>query len=249
MKKLYIFCLVLLCMASPMYAKSLQTTEDTILIPYLGSESVLVPSGTKLITIMDDTFKNNGKECYLVNYDGKPRYVPTDVVTKYDGKSSEAAAVKSEDTVPVSEKSDLSDTDLSARIEELEQRICALEEIVSRLDKASTTESPVVQTGDAVTLATGTWIVGEDISAGKYNITCPSGEVSLKLYDSYEIRKQKDYSYFERYNISSQSYYDEMKALLGESVSTIYSVQANNVRLENGNCIFSEGTAVFAPVK
>lgn len=140
--------------------------------------------------------------------------------------------------------------DLLARISALEERVAVLE---SMLDVSSEQTEALPPAADALTLSAGTYIVGEDIPAGKYNLTCNSGSGSVKIYDNYETRRSGDYNYFEDYTICSQEYMDYIGSALGEdylqTVASLYTLEAKNVRLEAPNCVFIDGTnIIFTPV-
>lgn len=142
---------------------------------------------------------------------------------------------------------------LEAKVIELEARISALEG--NDAEKIETQdENSEMTTTDSITLTTGTWIVGEDLPAGKYNLASPDGESHIKMYDNYDARKAREYSYFEDYTLVNQEYLDSVINMFGESyintISGLYTVQANNVRLEDNNCIYIEGPGVlFTPAQ
>ncbi len=147
-----------------------------------------------------------------------------------------------------------SESDLEARVAALEARVAELEAILSG-SSAGTVEdgSPsLAPATEPITLGTGTWIVGEDIPAGKYNIVCEDGYGSVKLYNDYETRKAKDYDYFESYLLMSESYLEITRSQLGDdfasSLMGMYTFEVNNVRLEDGNCIYNDSVTVdFIP--
>lgn len=145
------------------------------------------------------------------------------------------------------------DADYEARIAELERRVAALEE---KLGIASQEGSQAAETLPAATepvlLGVGTWIVGEDIPAGKYNLTSPDGTAYVKIYKSYDDRISDEYDYFESYDVTSQDYIDALLDASGgenaELYASLYNPSASNIRLEDGFCLFIEdATAEFTP--
>ena len=138
--------------------------------------------------------------------------------------------------------------ELIARIEELEERVSALETL---LGGSAEQMQPAT---DEITLSSGTYIIGEDMPAGKYNLSCADGTSEIKFYNDYQSRKSDEYSYFENYNMASQAYIDYITDTLGEeyvqNLSALYATVVNNVRLEEPNCIYIDGSNVtFTPVQ
>lgn len=138
--------------------------------------------------------------------------------------------------------------ELIARIEALEERVSALETLLG----GSTEQIPTAT--DEITLSSGTYIIGEDMPAGKYNLSCADGTSEINFYNDYQSRKSDEYSYFEHYNLASQAYIDYMTITLGEAyvqnLSSLYTTEVNNIRLEEPNCIYIDGSSViFTPVQ
>jgi len=150
-----------------------------------------------------------------------------------------------------------SDTDLEARVAALEERVAALEALLgaSGTDSAETPAESQEATAAAeeVTLGIGTWIVGEDIVSGKYNLTSPDGTAGIKIYKSYDDRIN-DEIWIENYDITSQAYLDALLAAAGgeneELYRSMYPTLASNVRLEDGFCLYIEDASVtFTPAQ
>lgn len=131
--------------------------------------------------------------------------------------------------------------DLEARVEALEQRVAALEQLLS-------VQAP--EEAEQTTLAVGTWIVGEDINAGKYNLTCDEGSTVCYVYKSLDD-KLNDEVWDEIYSASSQAFIDavaETMPELTEQLASMYSTEVFNIYLTDGQCIEVEGSAaVFTP--
>ncbi len=125
--------------------------------------------------------------------------------------------------------------DYSEKITELEARIEALE---SLLYSSDTIEKTTQNAGDDIILDSGTWIVGEDISPNKYDIECIDGNGSIKFYESYSTRKEKNYNYFEVYYMAAS-----------DNIMADHNIQtAHNIMLQKGNCIYIDSMSVkFIP--
>lgn len=142
-----------------------------------------------------------------------------------------------------------SDEDVLARIEALEQRVTALENMLSSSDE---TETPLT-TGEVITLDVGTWIVGNDISAGKYNLTCANDAGSVcYVYKSLDD-KLNDEIWADMYSVSTEAYKnmyaesfkdsDSLDVMLDMIQTIIY-----NVYLQDGQCVVIEGAPMtFTP--
>ena len=142
-----------------------------------------------------------------------------------------------------------SDEDVLARIEALEQRVTALENMLSSSDE---TETPLT-TGEVITLDVGTWIVGDDISAGKYNLTCANDAGSVcYVYKSLDD-KLNDEIWADMYSVSTEAYKnmyaesfkdsDSLDVMLDMIQTIIY-----NVYLQDGQCVVIEGAPMtFTP--
>ena len=147
-----------------------------------------------------------------------------------------------------------SDADYEARIAALERRVAILEEKLGiTSDGGLQSEESLPAATDTVSLGIGTWIVGEDIPAGKYDLTSPDGTAFVKIYKSYEDRVNEEYSYFESYDVTSQAYIDALLEASGgenaELYASLYHPSASNIRLEDGYCLYiEEATADFTPV-
>ena len=149
-----------------------------------------------------------------------------------------------------------SDADYEARIADLERRVAALEEKlgISSQEEAQTEAASLPAATEPVSLGIGTWIVGEDIPAGKYNLTSPDGTSYIKIYKSYDDRAAEEYSYFEDYSVTSQAYLDALLEASGgenkELYTSMYPTTASNIRLEDGYCLYiEEATADFTPAE
>lgn len=144
------------------------------------------------------------------------------------------------------------DEDLLARIEALEERVAALEALHAgsiQGDQAQT----AVATGDPITLEVGTWIVGEDIPAGRYNLTSATDAgAQCMVYKSLD-EKMNDGIFDDYYSVSTDAY-KEMYASLFEDQeglsATLDSMPTEifNVYLSDGQCLEIEGSAlIFSP--
>lgn len=143
------------------------------------------------------------------------------------------------------------DEDLLRRIDDLEERVSLLEILVGVDLPGENTQAEADQPdqSDQVVLAVGTWIVGEDFPAGKYTVTCTDGSGMLYFYNSYEDRKENEYSYSETYYMGSSAFvesvvktYENLGSDGLEAIKSMYTTEINNVRLEDGNCIYSEAS-------
>jgi len=108
------------------------------------------------------------------------------------------------------------------------------------------TEEETVQVPDTVTLTPGTYIVGEDLPAGKYDMECVSGLGTVDLYKDYETRMTKDYDTIETYLMTTEAYFDAVD-IPGYDMSTLkslYTFSVKNVRLADGNCIYVDTITV-----
>lgn len=135
------------------------------------------------------------------------------------------------------------EAELLARIEALELRVSQLEALLSEGD-VSAEEQQDVSARDGIELETGTWIVGEDIPAGKYDMTCTSGAGSVYFYNSYEEMKAEKYSFTETYYMGSEAQRIRFKDS-EEKYYSIFTRIVNNIRLEDGNCVNSEAPAIL----
>lgn len=138
-----------------------------------------------------------------------------------------------------------SESELLIRIEALEERISVLESLlgISDVQQEETESAEIVESaGTNITLGTGTWIVGEDIPAGKYKIVCQDGTSTIKIYNSYEDRVNKSYSYVEDYMMSNEEYIERTFSMLGEDTvntyKSLYVFEVNNVYLSDGMCLY-----------
>ena len=146
-----------------------------------------------------------------------------------------------------------SELSLEQRVSDLEQRIEILEQMLGVSTEEITqndTEAPndVTPAADAIALSTGTWIVGEDIAPGKYNLTCPTGSTTVYLYNSYEEKREDIYNCTEMYNMASESYIQSSVSSASEDLAylyeSIYSTLVSNVRLDDGMCIYIDGGTI-----
>lgn len=95
---------------------------------------------------------------------------------------------------------------LNARIEALEERVTQLE---SKLEVQKTNDvSSDTTSSESSVLNPGVSIVGEDISAGKYNFSVTKSFGTIYTYDSYDKYKENQYSFNEMYPLASQEYLD-----------------------------------------
>lgn len=85
-------------------------------------------------------------------------------------------------------------------------------------------------------LNVGIYIVGDDIESGKYDFTAIRGSGSIKIYNSYDEYLSDIYGFdaFADYDMKEK---DASVGLLNED---IYSQSINNIRLEDGQCLFIE---------
>ena len=142
------------------------------------------------------------------------------------------------------------------RIADLERRVAELERIVAELTGGSDAAEVVLPTGEPIELGTGTWIVGEDIPEGKYNLTCDSGYATVYFYPSLQSRQDEEYSFTEMYLIASDAFLESARSTYAEystedaidSLLSMYATTINNVYVYDGNCIYVEnGSCTFVP--
>ena len=136
------------------------------------------------------------------------------------------------------------EAELLARIEALEQRVAQLEALIvggKTIPESSTEQITEVK---EITLATGTWIVGEDLPAGKYYVECTSGYGSVLFYSSLEARQSDEYNYFEGNVLVSKALSEKLGEQSEDGTST-HITEINNVRLEDGNCIYTDAPTVM----
>ena len=140
------------------------------------------------------------------------------------------------------------EAELLARIEALELRVSQLEELLgANLCTVEPAETPASSSYGSIELAAGTWVVGEDLPAGKYNLTCSSGSGSVCFYKSLEQKERERFDYDYEYFMGSQEEIDEKAEKY--NITNFYTAEVNNIRLEDGNCIYSEApTIVLTPV-
>lgn len=140
------------------------------------------------------------------------------------------------------------------KIAELEARIAALE---ARLDalEGKPAELPVNAAGEPFSLGVGTFIVGEDLPEGKYNVICGEGTAVVTLFQDLATKEESDYMYKERYDLASKSYLDSLASTYAEIgmdseiITSIWTEEVNNFRVYAGNCIVIEDNGVtFTPV-
>ena len=133
-----------------------------------------------------------------------------------------------------------SESDLEARIAALEERVAALE-----LQIGTQSDNVTEPNGNMVTLGVGNWIVGDDIEAGKYNITCPSGIGSVEIYESLEEEEAEGH-FKDLFVVYSPSEIDNMKEFLGEdSISEgMYPTVINNIYFNDGYCLKIENATL-----
>lgn len=141
------------------------------------------------------------------------------------------------------------DADLLARIEALEERVTALEALLS----SSSGSAETVQTGEPVTLEVGTWIVGEDIPAGKYNLTCATDAGAMcTVYKSLEDKLNQT-GMTDLYSISTEAYKEMYASLFDDDEglsATLDSLQTEifNAYISDGQCLEIEGGSItFTP--
>ena len=89
---------------------------------------------------------------------------------------------------------------------------------------------------DEKILSVGTYIVGEDISVGKYDFTAITGSGSVKLYNSYDEYLEDEYGIhaFEDYDMKEEN------ASVGMLNEDVYTESVNNIRLDDGQCLVIE---------
>ena len=140
--------------------------------------------------------------------------------------------------------------DLEARISALEERVAVLEALI--LGESSEQETEV-STGESVTLEVGTWVVGEDIPAGKYNLTCTNDAGSVCYVYASLDDKLKDEFYKDFYSVSTEAYKKQYAELFSddENINVILdSLQTviYNVYLQDGQCLVIDGASMtFTP--
>lgn len=139
--------------------------------------------------------------------------------------------------------------EMQEKIVELEERIAALEDLLLNGDGgiSSETEDNSADASRLSTLNPGVYIVGEDIISGKYDFTVKNGIGVIYVYDNYEVYKEDQYGFNEMYQIASQDYLDGIAQ--NEDVGFIASMmssKADNVRLEDGMCMYLDSVTVEA---
>ena len=155
------------------------------------------------------------------------------------------------------------DQDLISRIEALEKENKLLKERVYRLE-SSVFEEEIKGMVDAingweseseeetgVTLYSGTYVVGEDLDAGKYNIKIEDGVGTMYIFPSYDIYVSSNKGLLEALSyqyVASDEYIQGLKD--SEYISTmasIYTSNISNIRLTDGVCVVLDTvTATFS---
>lgn len=85
-------------------------------------------------------------------------------------------------------------------------------------------------------LNTGIYIIGEDLIAGKYDLTAIKGSGSVKIYNSYDEYLEDEYGVyaFADYDMKEEN------ASVGMLNEDVYSQTISNIRLEDGQCLIIE---------
>lgn len=143
------------------------------------------------------------------------------------------------------------DDDILARIEALEQQVADLQaqiDALSGISSNTTTDESSPAPGESITLEVGTWVVGDDIPAGKYNITCSNDAgAMIYVYKSLDD-KLNDELFSDIYSVTSEAakaafadlYDDNPSAdVLLDSMNTV----VYNVYLIDGQCLKIDGSA------
>lgn len=138
------------------------------------------------------------------------------------------------------------DAELLSRIKALEERVARLEVLVSGPESKTTTAQSEAE--DAITLNPGTWIVGEDIPAGRYNLTSSSdGGAMCYVYESLDDKLSGEL-WDDFYSLSTEAYLEQYKDMFDSSILDSLVTEVFNVYMLDGQCIEIEGSAmVFTP--
>lgn len=85
-------------------------------------------------------------------------------------------------------------------------------------------------------LGVGTYVIGEDIEAGKYDLFAIKGSGSVNVYNSYDEYANDQYGFeaFESYDMKEEN------ASVGMLNEDVYTQSISNVRLEEGQCLVIE---------
>lgn len=149
------------------------------------------------------------------------------------------------------------EAELLARIEALEQRVAQLEQMMGigeDIEEEITEALPTKDTA-AVELTIGNWMVGEDIAAGKYNLTAASDVVTFcSVYKDLDARLNHT-GFLDFYTVASEGFLDDYVESLGNTEEALawretQTTVIYNVYLQDGQCIEIEnGPAAFTPVQ
>lgn len=135
--------------------------------------------------------------------------------------------------------------DLIARIEMLEERIARLEEL---LEDGSQAKSETAAAEESVTLGVGTWLVGEDIHAGRYNLTSGTDAGSIcTIYKSLDEKLDGGFM-TDFYSVTTETYLESAKDIFDSSILDGMQTEIFNVYLQDGQCLEIEGSPmIFTP--
>ena len=99
------------------------------------------------------------------------------------------------------------------------------------LNTASGEQEPVDNVpGESVTLGSGLYVVGEDITEGKYDIITTNGAGSIYIYDSFQTYDNDDlWDQYFHLAAEGTEYIEEH--------SDMFSVSVSNLRLTSGKCM------------
>lgn len=251
MKKVVLPLALSLLLSMPAQAAIRSAYEASIYEKKLGNAYKIgtVSPDVDIQLVTAQIVKINGDDYYHVEAAGQEGYMRVDDLEYI----SDTIINSLQDTA---ERLDALEAAL-AKIDELENRIAELEANQATTEALTEAETAAIASEDPGTsepfvLDAGTWIVGEDLPEGKYNIKCIGGTGTISFYDDYETKKEREYDYFEYYMMASDEYFQSLAALgqdMVNSMKALYTQSANNIRLENGNCIYLDSLSVqFTPV-
>ena len=130
------------------------------------------------------------------------------------------------------------ESDLVARIEDLENENRLLKERILRLEQTVFEEKPTTNTAptsESFSLSSGLYIVGEDINAGKYSVSITNGEGALRVFSDYDKYIKTEGNQFD----ALQSY-DVAEPDKTDNPYWTYVSEVGNLILKDGMCLVLE---------
>lgn len=124
------------------------------------------------------------------------------------------------------------ETDIKKLEKNKEQLECDNNVIQSELNEHKQQQNEILD--GTFTLSAGTYIVGEDIAEGKYDITVLTGVGELDLYESYEVYLEDKYDEIIDYDLKGEN---SSTGLLNKD---IFSTKIQNFRITDGQCFTIE---------